>query len=313
MKKVDLDLMIKISKMYYEEGLKQDKISSLMGISKAKVSRLISKAKELGYVKTIVIDPYSIDMDKEAMLKEILGLHHVDIVPCSEYESLKKAVAVKASLYLSSIIKPHSIIGVSWGVTMKYMADAIKNIDIDDVTVVQIKGSIPYGDDDDMSYYVARKLGEKINARVRYLNAPVMVKSKEFRDELLKEPSINSVVRLWDDIDICIFSIGSPSKKSTISNCGYITGDKLESMKDMGAAGEICSRFFNIEGRIYDEDLDSKNTSIHLESLRHKRYSIGIASGDECIDSVIGAAAGRYINCLIIDEESADKIIKKMK
>lgn len=309
MKSNDLELIIKICKMYYEEELKQDEIANNLNISKSKVSRSITKAKELGYIKTIVLDPFSIIKEKELKLAKFLGLKEVKIAILEEGEVLKSAIGAKTGEYIVNILKDGDIIGVSWGVTMKNMIDSMIPSEVKDITVVQLKGSIPNGKGEEISYFIAEKLGEIFDANVRYLHAPVMVSSKLLKEQLLNEPSIKSAVDLGKKANIAVFTIGYPSKKSTISNCGYITGEELEDMREKGAVGEICSRFFNADGTIYDNDLNDRNTSIELEDLREKEFSIGIAGGDNCISAIIGAVNGGYINCLVVYESTADKLL----
>lgn len=309
MRSNDLELIIRICKMYYEEELKQEEIANYLNISRAKVSRSITKAKELGYIKTVVLDPFSMIKEKELRLAEALGLKEVKIAILEEGEVLKSVIGAKTGEYVTSLLKDGDIIGVSWGVTMKSMIDSMIPSEIKDLTVVQLKGSVPDGKGEDISYFVAEKLGEKFDAKVRYLHAPVMVSSKTLKQQLLNEPSIKAVVDLGKKANIAVFTIGYPSKKSTISNCGYITGQELEEIRAKGAVGEICSRFFNIDGTIYDNDLNDRNTSIELEDLRGKEFSIGIAGGDNCVPAIIGAINGGYINCLVVDEATADKLL----
>lgn len=309
MKSNDLELIIRICKMYYEEEFKQEEIANDLNISRAKVSRSITKAKELGYIRTVVLDPFSIIKEKELKLAEDLGLKDVKIAILEEGEVLKSVIGAKTAEYVMSILKDGDIIGVSWGVTMKNMIDSMISREIKDLTVVQLKGSIPNGKGEEISYFVAEKLGEKFDAKVRYLHAPVMVSSKLLKEQLLNEPSIKSVVDLGKKANIAVFTIGYPSKKSTISNCGYITGEELEDIRAKGAVGEICSRFFNVDGTIYDKNLNDRNTSIELEDLREKEFSIGISGGDNCIPAIIGAINGGYINCLVVDEYTADKLL----
>lgn len=57
MNKEELKQLIRVAKKYYLLEMKQEDISKTENVSKSTVSRLISKAKELGYVRFVLDFP----------------------------------------------------------------------------------------------------------------------------------------------------------------------------------------------------------------------------------------------------------------
>lgn len=309
MKKEEIKLLIEVSKMYYEEDMKQEVIAQQLGISRPKVSRCLKKAKEMGYVKITILDPFSKLKNKEAKLAEVLGLKGVGIAAVGDDRDVKSAVGERAAEFLKEILKPNDIIGVGWGTSLVKMTEALRPCNIPNLTVVQIKGAISCNNLGHMAYTIVEKFSEKLKAALYYLPVPVLLNNKEIKEQLMNDPNIAESVRMSQKANIAIFSIGYPSEKSIIAKCGYITGDILVKMRKKGAVGDICSRFFTIEGEVFDPELDERNTSIELSELRNKEYSIGIASAVHSVQGIMGAIAGGYINCLITDEETADKLL----
>ena len=80
-------------------------------------------------------------------------------------------------------------------------------------------------------------------------------------------------------------------------------------LSEQGAVGDICSRFFDINGNIVDEDLDNRTIGIELQKFKEKKYSIAIAGGKERIDGILGAIRGGYTNILITDEIAARQVL----
>jgi len=75
-----LRLTTRVARMYYERGLGQARIAEQLGLSQARVSRLLKQAGELGIVKITVHVPEGVHADLEAKLEEHYGLDEVILV-----------------------------------------------------------------------------------------------------------------------------------------------------------------------------------------------------------------------------------------
>jgi len=53
----DLDLLVRISEMYYIQDKTQKEISEALGLSRSGVSRLLAAAKRQGIVRISVVNP----------------------------------------------------------------------------------------------------------------------------------------------------------------------------------------------------------------------------------------------------------------
>ncbi|HHU4065993.1 TPA: sugar-binding domain-containing protein, partial [Raoultella ornithinolytica] len=75
-------------------------------------------------------------------------------------------------------------------------------------------------------------------------------------------------------------------------------------------AGDICSRFYDINGIAVETNMNEKTLSIDIARLKQVRYSVGIAIGEEKYTGIIGALRGGYINCLVTNRETAERLLK---
>ena len=73
-------LMVKVSKLYYEDNLNQDEILEKLHLSRSKVSRLLQRARDEGIVQITVITPDGILSDLEAKLEARFRLQEVVVV-----------------------------------------------------------------------------------------------------------------------------------------------------------------------------------------------------------------------------------------
>ncbi|MFT8362468.1 MAG: sugar-binding domain-containing protein [Sporolactobacillus sp.] len=73
--------------------------------------------------------------------------------------------------------------------------------------------------------------------------------------------------------------------------------------------GDICSQFFDSNGRIIPTYLSERMIAMPLERLKRHRYSIGIAESLEKVNGIRGALKGGYLNILVTTDETAAAII----
>lgn len=68
----DLDqlrMMTKVSHLYHNRGMVQSEIARQLGLSQARVSRLLSAAEEANIVRTIIVPPPGLNSDLEQRLE----------------------------------------------------------------------------------------------------------------------------------------------------------------------------------------------------------------------------------------------------
>ena len=66
----DIRLLVKVSRLHYEDDLTQDAITTRLGLSRSKVSRLLAQARETGIVQITVVAPVQMYVDMEGRLEE---------------------------------------------------------------------------------------------------------------------------------------------------------------------------------------------------------------------------------------------------
>ena len=82
----DLDqlrMMTKVSHLYHNRGMVQSEIAKTLGLSQARVSRLLSAAEEADIVRTVVVPPEGLNTDLEERLEKEFGLLEVHVVDAS--------------------------------------------------------------------------------------------------------------------------------------------------------------------------------------------------------------------------------------
>lgn len=75
------------------------------------------------------------------------------------------------------------------------------------------------------------------------------------------------------------------------------------------AVGDICSRFFDENGKICNRELDDRTVGIKLKDLRSKEHSILLAGGEAKLRSIRAALQGHYANVFITDQFTAKALL----
>lgn len=311
MKKEELKQLISVAKKYYLLDMKQDEIAESEKVSKSTVSRLINKAKELGYVKFVLDFPPITVEDIEIELKELFQLKHVFVAESmSEDEQLKLSnVAEGFSKYLNTIVSDGDIIGVSWGETMTFISENLIPSAKKDVKVVLLNGGVSNRNVSTFADKIVINFAKKFDASWYFLQTPSFVDNSHIARTLMQDSKIKEVFDLINKANIVAFSVGFVNEESVLVKAGYISVEDYRRLREEGFIGDICSRYFRRDGAHANGELYERVIGISLEEVKEKEHSICIAIGKHKAESILAALRGGYVNTLFTDEETAEEIL----
>ena len=114
-------ILVKVSQLYYIEGLTQSEISNKLGIYRTTISRLLKKAKENGIVNITIKSENNECFELEKIMEKRFGLKETCIVPSEPmqtYDTKVQMIGYAAAEYLKRIAKDGDVIGFAWGTTL---------------------------------------------------------------------------------------------------------------------------------------------------------------------------------------------------
>jgi DNA-binding transcriptional regulator LsrR (DeoR family) len=85
----------------------------------------------------------------------------------------------------------------------------------------------------------------------------------------------------------------------------------MEQIREKGAVGEICGRFFDSRGQECTTDYRDRVIGIELDELHQKPEVIGVTSGQGKIEAIYAACCGGLIKSLVIDEAGAQALVAR--
>lgn len=304
-------LAINVAKLYYRSDFSQQKIAQELGVSRPSISRLLQYAKDKGYVNIQIVDPVEDMSIMEQRLKDKLHLKDVKIASSTinDEEEIKKYISIAAAQYLDGIIKDGDIIGVGWGTTLYNMSQALISRSIKGSQVVQLEGGLSNSEWNNYSREILENFANNFNTVAQYLPLPVIFDNKATKEQVDKDRYIKRILELGRHANIALFSVGTVRPNALFFRLGYTDIQEQEKIQ-RNSVGDICSRFFDVEGRVCNRDLYERTVGITLSELRDKEYSIMISGGEGKINAIKAALKGRYANVLITDQFTGKALLE---
>lgn len=307
----DPRLMIKVCDLYYNQNISQQQISSVLGLSRPTIARLLTSAREQGIVQITIPNLDTIRYwELEQKLEKQYGLREVLVVESGETEDeLEEALGRAAARYMQYIIRDGSTVGISMGTTLRHMISCLEEKTAEDVTFVPLVGGMGRLRTELHSNSLAESMARLYHGSFLPLHAPARVSSALIRDELMREESLSSAIRMMEHLDTALVGIGFPNEHSSINATGYFKENEMESLIQRGVAGELCMQFYDVTGNTAPFKNDNNVIGIDIHKLRKVPCSVGIAGGVEKLPAIQGAIRGRYINTLITDVQCAKALV----
>src|SRR5689334_11522267 len=110
-----------VARLYYLDGLGQNEVAKFAKVSQAKVSRLLSLAKERGIVRITVADYDPRRRELEDRIRARFGLSTVAVIKAGdglEGSDLRRAVGHFGAAVVDSLIQPRDIVALAGGRTI---------------------------------------------------------------------------------------------------------------------------------------------------------------------------------------------------
>jgi DNA-binding transcriptional regulator LsrR (DeoR family) len=176
--------------------------------------------------------------------------------------------------------------------------------------VVQILGGIGNPAAEVHATNLTRRLASLIGGEPILLPAPGVVGSSDARRILLEDPFVRAAMDTFKRVTLALVGIGAVGPSPLLASSGNIPSPaEIAALQVAGAVGDICLRFFDINGTPVVTSLNERVVGMTLEELRRVRRAVGIAGGQRKTAAIKGALAGHWINVLITDQFTASRLV----
>lgn len=303
-------LILKVLRLYYEHDLNQVEVAKRMGFSRPKVSKLITEGRNRGLVKIEIAEPAGDFVPLEIALEDRYGLVEALVVASSEdRQSTELAAGAVGGALLARLCTAESSLGLSWGVSVRALADAVPTMSFRCKKVVPLVGGMGKAEKRLHSNQVCAELAGKLNAEYLQMSAPAIARSAQSRDELMEMPGIAETLQEAASCDVAVAGIGGILPTSTMVEAGYFTLEEFLGLRERGAVGDICCHFLDVQGNPCLEDLSARILGLTLDQLKEVPRTVGIVTGADKAAGVAAALRGGYVNTLVCDRDLAEILL----
>jgi DNA-binding transcriptional regulator LsrR (DeoR family) len=304
-------LLVKIAKSYYDDGLTQKEIGERLGLSRIKVSRLLSAAREAEIVQIHIVAPEDDYVDLERALGARYGLDEVLITapPTNDATHIRIALGQVAARCVVRGLRGDETLALTWGSTLRAVVDALALRDWPEMRVVQSLGGLGRPDADVYGADLVQRTARALGARARILSAPGIVPSREVRDALLADPQIADTLSLAAHADIALVGIGRPTSNSVVRRSRILAEETVAELTALGAVGDIGLCFFDAYGKPVAHEINERIIGLTLDQMAGIPRVIGVAGGPEKFGVIRAALRGGLIDVLVTDADNAHRLL----
>lgn len=306
--------MARAAWLYYIEQLTQGQIADKLGVSRSTVIRLLQKARQSGLV-TISLGVSDETFEVERDLEAAFGLKSARIVPEAEDgETQRRWLGQIAAGTLQEMAHDNSILAVSWGRTLRAMADALQGeVSVHGMSTVALIGGLHNADHGTNPYEVAEIVGRFFAAPARALYAPVYVRNAETAAGLVSDPGINATLDMARRASLVVFSVGSLTEEATMVQQGYVNPTEKDFLHRKGAVADIACRWIDAAGAPVELPPTIQPIGIHLADLRNIPQRLLVAGGESKRAAILAGLRGGYATHLITDEGVARWLMQEIR
>jgi DNA-binding transcriptional regulator LsrR (DeoR family) len=311
-----LRLISQILTLYYFEDKNQSEVAKALGLSTAKVNRLLKQAKEQGLVEIKIHTPFNHLLELERRLRSAYGIPEAFIIPQfgSDPDTILQTLGRAAADYLLQRLRDGDTICISGGKAVHAIVEAIEPTRQYNIRVVPATGARQGKHFTDVNYLAAR-LAERLGGKSYQLNAPIFVDTPEERETLLAMRHVSETLQMAREAQIALVGIGSmiphvSSYFDLLAAASVELNNWDQVIEGADAHGEIFAYVFNGEGELCLPQYNQRVVGLEIDQLRQIPLTIGVAATHEKVQAIHGALHGGYLKTLITDEMTAQSALE---
>jgi len=96
----------------------------------------------------------------------------------------------------------------------------------------------------------------------------------------------------------------------TMRDGSIISQSELDDLLAHGAVGDIALRYFDVEGRCVESEINDRIIGITLEQLKRGPKVVAASGGPEKVPAIRAALRGGLIDVLVTDSVTAGRLLE---
>ena len=297
--------MVLISNLYYKEKLSQHQIAKKLNISRPWVSKLLSRAEELGIVKIEVLSPFTNNVDMENALIKKYNLKYAGVI--QNHSPSSDNVAFAAANYFISELRTKDIVGVGWGKSVSRLISKTPAVYFPEVQLIPLSGS--FGNTlSVLPNYNTIQLAERINGIAKVFHTPMVCSQEEYRTFMVNKRT-QAFLQMAEHANIILLGIGV-FETSIVPQYGILEPNEIEELKQKNALGDVGLKYFDKYGNVVETEKTKLLIKADIiKASKNARTVIGIAEGLNKVNIIDVALSLNLFHAFFTDEQTASALL----
>lgn len=306
---VEDDLKARAAWLYYMEGLTQDQIAQVFGITRARVLRMLAAGREDGTVQIRIVAPIARCVELERSVRARYGMNRVVVVPQPQDEAqIPRLIGTALGHLLTDILQDGMTIGLGWGRTLSASLPMLTQMRLSQTTIVSMLGGLTHVSLSNPSEF-AWRFADRLGGECYMLAGPVFAPDHATREALMGHSGIAEVLQRTQRLDLAMLSVGELTPNSIFAQYGLLERSDLLSLERAGAIGDILCWFIDADGRILDHPVNDRVLAVHPDQLRRAKQLVLASGGWSKFAALRAAIRVLQPSILVTDERTAERLL----
>ncbi len=189
-----------------------------------------------------IVHPRARRLGLERMLVERFGLTDAVVVPAPDGDDgTLERVAQAAADFLYRAASGSAHLGVSWGRTLRAVAEALPDGWANGVTVVQLNGGVSLNRRSGGAAGLAVTIAQRASGQVSLLPSPAILERVETKQAIESDRTVAAVLEEAAEAQAFLFTAGPCDASSAHVENGYLTGEEVEELARRGAVATFSA------------------------------------------------------------------------
>ncbi|MCC6492573.1 MAG: transcriptional regulator [Pirellulales bacterium] len=301
------------ARLYYVDGILQTQIGKMVGVSQAKVSRMLAAARERGLVRITVPEFEPRDAKLEQQLCRRLGLEAAIVIRQIAGQSpaeLRNTLGYFAGPIAAAWFSGAPVVAVAGGRSLQCLAESLsRQPGPTRAAIVQAMGHVDAAPGPYDASEIGRTLAQRWRGSFMALSTPAFVPDAAVCRRLVELREVRAAFDRLAAADVALVGVGNLDESVFIERCVLQRRD-VEALRRAGAVGEILGRFYNAAGKECATPYRERVISLPLEGLRRIKFTVGVVAGGQRTEAIRTAVRGGLLKALVIDDQAAGKLLE---
>ncbi|WP_240759576.1 sugar-binding transcriptional regulator [Lichenicoccus roseus] len=309
---IRIETLIEIATLYYYDDVTQEELSRRFSLSRAKVGRLLKRARTDGLVEIRVHQPPAVGAELEQEFTRRFGIDRLLVsIDHRDPVAQRNAVAALVASHLERTLTGGSIVAVGMGRNVAAVADTHGGkARGSTIFICAIGGSQRAGEHMNPDH-ICRRLAARFGGESETLYAPALVTNAELRAELYRNETVKLTLDRARRANVALIGVGDLSEESNMVRMGWFSPEEIAEARVAGTIGDTMGYdFIDIHGQPANTGMQGRVIGLSRQDLERIPDVIAIASENTKAPAILGALRTGAIDTLATSFTNAHTILR---